>query len=279
MATEQHNKPDQELGISVRLVIQILFLLITILIGLRHILPGDAARGGAFDSFCPFGAIETLWSYIVKGQTLETTSPINFSIFMGILGVSLLAGRAFCGWMCPVGTLQDLLANLTTSLFPLASKKRRKKTNKIPYSISKQNDRWLRGLKYLILGVVLIASIRAIYPPLQPLCPARALFSFLSPTPLIWSVLITFFVTSLLNRRFWCKYLCPLGAVLAPFNKINPLRLVLKEDRCTSCRRCDAACPMEIDDLANHLRSPECIQCLECQEACPEKDVLELRLF
>lgn len=279
MATEQHNKPDQELGISVRLVIQILFLLITILIGLRHILPGDAARGGAFDSFCPFGAIETLWSYIVKGQTLETTSPINFSIFMGVLGVSLLAGRAFCGWICPVGTLQDLLANLSTSLFPQASKKRRKKTNKIPYSISKQNDRWLRGLKYLILGVVLIASMRAIYPPLQPLCPARALFSFQSPTPLIWSVLITFFVTSLLNRRFWCKYLCPLGAVLAPFNKINPLRLVLKEDRCTSCRRCDAACPMEIDDLANHLRSPECIQCLECQEACPEKDVLELRLF
>ncbi len=279
MAIEQHNKPENALDISVRLVIQIIFLVITILIGLRHILPGDSARGGAFDAFCPFGAIETLWSYVVKGQTLETTSPINFSVFLGVIGVSLLAGRAFCGWMCPVGTLQDLLANLSASLFPGAGKKRGKIPYKIPFSISKQNHRWLRGLKYLILGIVLLASIQAIYPPLHSICPARGLFSFQSPTPLLWSVLITFVVTSMLNRRFWCKYLCPLGAVLAPFNKISPLRLVSKPDHCSNCQRCDAACPMEIEDLTNHLRSPECIQCLDCQDVCPEDGALELRLF
>ena len=270
---------NNEHGISVRLVIQILFLVITILIGLRHIMPGESSKGGAFDVFCPFGAIETLWSYTVKGETLITTAPLNFSILLGVLGVSLLAGRAFCGWMCPMGTLQDILANLSSRVFTNRKKRGSKDPIRLPCSISKGKHRWLRGLKYLILGIILIASVWAIYPPLQTICPVRALFSFQPITPLLWSVLITFIVTSLLNRRYWCKYLCPLGAVLAPFNKFSPLRLVLKDDHCTGCHRCDAVCPMEIDDLTNHLRSLECIQCLECQEVCQDRDALDLRLF
>jgi len=242
-------------------------------------MPGESAKGGAFDVFCPFGAIETLWSYSVKGVTLLTTAPLNFSILFGVLGVSLLAGRAFCGWMCPIGTLQDLLASFSARIFKAKKTARAKNAVNLPCSISKRNDVWLRGLKYLILGVILLASVWAIYPPLREICPARAFFNFKDHTPLLWSVLITFVVTSLINRRVWCKYLCPLGAVLAPFNKISPLRLVLKGDHCNSCRRCDAACPMDIDDLTNHLRSPECIQCLECQETCRDRGALELRLF
>lgn len=279
MENQPQTKPANDSGISVRLVIQILFLVITILIGLRHIMPGESAKGGAFDVFCPFGAIETLWSYAVKGETLETTAPLNFSILFGVLGVSILAGRAFCGWICPIGTLQDLLGDLSSRLFKPWKKRKGKGNVRLPYSISRPNDAWLRGIKYLILGIVLAASIGALYPPLQIICPVRALFSFQPVTPLLWSVLITFTITSLLNRRFWCKYLCPLGAILAPFNKISPLRLVLKADHCSSCARCDAACPMDIEDLTHHLRSPECIQCLDCQEACQERDALELRLF
>ena len=279
MANEQHNQQKNKPGLSIRLVIQLLFLIVTILIGLRHILPGESSKGGAFDVFCPLGAIETLWSYVTKGLTLKTTSPLNFSILIGVIGLSILAGRAFCGWMCPVGTLQDFLADIPSRIYSQKKRNRKLWVSKLPVRISKGNDGWLRGMKYLILVVVLIASIGASFPPLQPLCPARAFFSFQPPSPLIWSVLITFLITSILNRRFWCKYLCPLGAVLAPFNKINPLRLVLKDSGCTSCRRCEAVCPMEIEDLTQNLRSPECIQCLDCQEACPEENMLELRLF
>lgn len=279
MANRLQNKHNNDSGISVRLVIQLLFLVITILIGLRHIMPGESSKGGAFDVFCPFGAIETLWSYAVKGQTLLTTAPLNFAILFGVLGVSILAGRAFCGWMCPLGTLQDLLANLSDRIFRSKKSDRGKNAIKLPVRISKKNAGWLRGLKYLVLVIILLASTMAVYPPLREICPARAFFNFKDHTPLLWSVLITFVVTSLVNRRVWCKYLCPLGALLAPFNKISPLRLVLKGDHCSGCRSCDAACPMDIDDLTNHLRSPECIECLECQEVCPEKDALELRLF
>ncbi len=279
MANQTQTKPNNNPGISIRLVIQILFLVITILIGLRHIMPGESSKGGAFDVFCPFGAIETLWSYSVKGETLLTTSLLTFSILFGVLGVSILAGRAFCGWMCPLGTLQDLLANLSDRIFKNRRPDRRKNAVKLPIRVSEKNAGWLRGLKYLVLVIILLASTMAVYPPLQEICPARAIFNFKDHTPLLWSVLITFLVTSLVNRRLWCKYLCPLGAVLAPFNKLSPLRLVVDKAKCSSCLRCESACPMDIVELTDNLRSPECIQCLECQEACPEDDTLSLRLF
>ena len=266
-------------GTSIRLIIQVIFLTVTILIGLRHILPGESSKGGAFDVFCPFGAIETLWTYLGTGKTLLTTSPLNFAILFGVLGVSLLAGRAFCGWMCPIGTLQDFLANLANKLFKNNHKRKGANTVSLPYRISEKNNRWLRSLKYLVLVIILLASIWAVYPPLREICPARALLSFQLTTPLLWSVLFTFVITSMANKRFWCKYLCPLGAILAPFNKIAPLRLVLNQDSCTNCDRCDPACPMDISDLTHHLRSAECIECLECQETCNEEDALELRLF
>ncbi len=279
MAKNSKSKKNNASDISTRTVIQIIFLVGTALIGLRHIMPGESSKGGAFDVFCPFGAIETLWPFLTTGQTLKTTSPLNFAVFLGVLGVSLLAGRAFCGWMCPVGTLQDFLANLSSRLFKNKKKQPAGKQINLPYKISLRNDAWLRSLKYLVLVIILLASTFAIYPPLREICPARALLSFQLTTPLLWSVLITFVITSMVNRRFWCKYLCPLGAVLAPFNKIAPLRLVLNQNSCTNCRRCDSACPMDIPDLTNNLRSAECIECLECQETCNEEDALELRLF
>ncbi len=145
-------------GISTRLIIQIIFLAVTILIGIRHILPGESSRGGAFDVFCPFGAIETLWSYLGTGKTLLTTSPLNFAILFGVLGVSLLAGRAFCGWMCPIGTLQDFLANLAHKLNKNNNKHKGANSVSLPFRISEKNNRWLRSFKYLVLGIILLAS-------------------------------------------------------------------------------------------------------------------------
>ena len=72
-------------------------VLATFLIGLRHILPGETSSGGSFDAFCPFGGVETLLPYLMKGQTLKTTNLLNFSRLLGVVGVSLLAGSAFCG--------------------------------------------------------------------------------------------------------------------------------------------------------------------------------------
>ena len=273
---------------ATRRTIQYISLLITILLGLRHIMPGESSKGGAFDAFCPFGGIETLWAYITTGHTLKTTNLLNFSVLLGVVGVSLVGGRAFCGWMCPIGTLQDILAGWTSRLesvlpirkreaSPQSSRRSRRKA-RFPIPLPPKWDKWLRYLKYLILVLILIASVKSVYPPLREICPARAIFSFQLTTGLLWSVLITFIITSMLNKRFWCKYLCPLGAALAVFNKITPLRIVSDDNNCTACGHCDTVCPMDIITVPENLRSAECIQCLECIEACPVPDTLELKL-
>jgi polyferredoxin len=254
-------------------------VIIALLIGIRHLLPGEAASGGSFDAFCPFGAIETLSLYISTGSTLRTTNLLNFTILGGVLAVSLVAGRAFCGWMCPVGAVQEFLARLARRWTGGKQHHRGKQSSaRFPIQLTGRVDRILRYGKYLILVAILFASLSAVFPPLFGFCPARALFSFKLSTGLLWSVLVTFIITSFLVDRFWCKYLCPLGAVLAIFNKISPLRLVVNHDRCNACRRCDIDCSMGIKDVPEHLRDAECIQCLECLETCSREDSLSLKI-
>lgn len=251
----------------------------TFLIGIRHLFPGEAASGGAFDAFCPFGAIETMWAYITRGQTLKTTNLLNFAVFSGVLGVSLVAGRAFCGWMCPVGAVQEWLAGLVRRLGGEKQHVRGKLSkSRFPMQLPLWADRPLRYAKYLILGLILIASTAATYPPLFPFCPARAVFSFKLTTGLMWSVLITFIAGSLLVERLWCKYLCPLGAALAIFNKISPVRLHADFKSCNRCGRCDIECSMGIKDVPDSLSDTECIRCLECLETCAREDALVINV-
>jgi len=250
------------------------------LIGLRHILPGEAVGGGSFDSFCPFGAIETLWAYVTRGQTLKSASPLNFAFFAGVLAVSLVAGRAFCGWMCPLGAIQERLALLSRRL---SGEKRhiRGKPSKtrFPMRLPDWLDRPLRYLKYVVLGLVIVFSLVTVFPPLHAFCPARAVFSFKLVTWLMWGTLILFVASSMLVERFSCKYLCPLGAALAITNKISPLRLNADFSACNHCQRCDIECSMGIKDVPDNLSDGECIRCLECLETCARDEALTLRVI
>jgi polyferredoxin len=252
---------------------------IALLIGLRHVLPGEVASGGSFDAFCPFGAIETLWLYATTGRTLSTTNLLNFTVLGGVLAVSLVAGRAFCGWMCPVGAVQEFLARLARRWSGEKRHVRGKASRaRLPLALRGRADRILRRGKILSLAVILVASVVTVYPPLYDLCPARALFSLKLTTGLLWSVLIFFIGTSLLVERAWCKYLCPLGPILAFFNKIAPLRIVVDHECCNHCGRCDVECSMGIQDVPERLRDMECIQCLECLDTCARDGSLTLKL-
>jgi polyferredoxin len=127
--------------------------------------------------------------------------------------------------------------------------------------------------------LVVIASASAAYPPLQQFYPARAAFSFKLNSGLLWSVLITFVVTSLAVERFWFKCLCPLGAALAIFNKLSPIRLRADFNSCNHCGHCDIECAMDIQDVPDHLSDTECIRCLECVETCTHEDALTLQVL
>ena len=251
----------------------------TFVIGLRHIMPGEASRGGSFDSFCPFGGIETLLPYITTWQTLRTTNLLNFLILLGVVGVALVAGRAFCGWMCPLGTIQDFLAAWGRRLTGERNHFRGKASKaRLPVRLPASADRYLRYAKYLILALILVASLYTVFPPLHEFCPVRAVFGF-KLTPLLWSVLFAFLLTSMFVERAWCKYLCPLGAALAIFNKLSPVRIVSDSQHCNSCGRCDIECSMGIKDVPANLTDTECIRCLECLDTCGLEGSLELRVL
>ena len=272
-------KNKSELSI-IRIVIQAGFVLLAFLIGLRHLLPGDSSRGGAFDAFCPFGAIETMSKYLSSGQTLEYTNLLNFSVLLAVIGVSIIAGRAFCGWMCPLGTLQDYFHNIANRIF---KKKNRSKTIKkqmaFPIQVSGKFDKRLRYLKYPILVLILLASTVASAPPLHDICPARAIFNFQLNTPLLVFVVIMFVLSSMVVKRFTCKYLCPFGASLAIFDKVSPIKVDIDQNNCVDCGICEMNCPMDIQNIPENIRSSECIRCLECLESCKVPDTIELKIF
>ena len=262
-----------------RRIIQWTVVIGTLIIGLRHIMPGEASRGGSFDSFCAFGGIETLLPYLFSGHLLKSTNLLNFSVLIATLGVSLVAGRAFCGWLCPLGAMQDFITKWTRKLFGERRHIRGKQSKTIlPLRLPAVVDRPLRYAKYFVLGIILIASLYAAFPPLREFCPVRAVFS-LKMTSLLWLALAVFLAGSILVERFWCKYFCPLGATLAIFNKISPVRLVTDHTHCNNCGRCDIECSMDIQDVPNNLTDTECIRCMECFETCARDDALGLKIL
>jgi polyferredoxin len=261
-----------------RRTIQWLAVIGTFVLGLRHIMPGEASRGGSFDSFCAFGGIETLLPYLFTGHLLKSTNLLNFSVLLGTLGVSLVAGRAFCGWLCGLGAIQDLVAEWTRKLLGEKHHVRGKSSKTIlPLRLPAVVDHPLRYAKYLVLVVILIASLYAAFPPLREFCPVRAVFG-LKMTSLLWLTLGVFLAGSVLVERFWCKYFCPLGAALAIFNKISPVHLVSDSNHCNNCGLCDIECSMGIEDVPASLTDAECIRCMECLDTCARDGSLTIQL-
>jgi len=190
------------------------------------------------------------------------------------LGMVLLAGvflgRLLCGWVCPFGLLQDLL-------------------HKIP-SVKISLPHWTSYAKYILLvfmvflipyflGESTLYSFCRICPAgtLQASLPSAIAAGFASlqtATLVRWGVLLIILGFAIVSARSFCKVLCPLGALLAPLNYLSFWTIQAPPETCLSCKKCDAACSMDIQPSirinrgipAN--RDPECIVCHECQAAC-----------
>lgn len=218
--------------------------------------------------------------------------------------VAAVLGRSLCGWVCPFGLVQDLMAYV---------KKRH-------LEVSARTHNWMINIKYLVLLVVLLVSgsmaamlasgsgegfrsalgVFAI-APFNALSPADTLFavipngifnlvnggvdSFLSGAlavrPLLWArfvILGAVLGLAAYVPRSWCKYFCPHGAILAFLNRFSFLGLTRDPLKCTKagCNDCVAACPMNVPILDlpwEKFTHPECIYCLKCADACTTKAI------
>lgn len=234
---------------------------------------------------------------IVRAQqiTFEMVMPLLFTL-LTFLAFFLVLNKAFCGWVCPLGTVQELLGKLGRRL--------RLTTRRLEGNELKR----VRPAKWIVLlALVLVFPLLAglgVAPhslgnPYCDVCPSRLATTLLTADPeqvalrtggwvemglsATANLLFGFIVIGALAiRQPFCR-ICPMLALHAVFRRLAPLRLVKRRhDRCEQCGICTKACPMDIPEIAREhgpkAFHDDCTLCGRCVEFCPDDDVLQLKL-
>lgn len=266
-----------------RRVTQISVALFIAFLAIQHVVIGEDSgiNTASPEAFCPFGGMETLYKYLTSGGTFVSHTHLsNMVVLAALLVVSFLFRSAFCGWICPLGFLQDLISKLSHTLqkrFPLLRRNfniLKKRT--APLAVL---DRYLRYIKYIVLAWAVGGSAYFGYMVFRDYDPWSALINLaeFSFTPGVVVLGLTL-LASLFIERPWCRYACPLGALSGIVGKFSPTYLQREEATCTNCKICTKACPMGLNvHTAKTILSADCIACLECVGACPSKGTLEVK--
>lgn len=191
-----------------------------------------------------------------------------------VLGLTLLFGPVFCGWICPFGTVEEFIGKIGRKIF------KKRYNNFIPLKL----DRLLRYLRYVILILVVVNTAISGKLLFSNFDPYFALFKIWSSevTRLSLLALALTLIGSLFVERPWCKYLCPFGALLGIFNFFRIVKLKRNEKTCINCKICDRVCPMNIDISTSKVISDhQCISCLLCTDeiACPVSNSLSFSVL
>ena len=214
---------------------------------------------------------------------------------------AIVLNKAWCGWVCPFGFLQDLLTKLRNLV-----------------SVDMSRFAWMtrnryKSVKYILLALLILIPLgignamlglpklsRDWSAPFCQMCPARVVLPIFngdlseiyidfSSGPGLFLTSVAVVLTGLLltsafvKRRFLCSY-CPMLALLSFFDKIGFTSLRKEGQRCTRCGNCSRACPMEIREIEEekaltNLVTQDCILCMRCVEVCPEDEALQVRFM
>jgi polyferredoxin len=269
---------------TIRTVVQWCFLLWVVGIGIRFGMYVNAVESGTpasmvarppgVEGFLPIGALTSLKYWLVSG-IIHPVHPAALVIFLTVLIMSLLAKKSFCSWLCPVGTLSEGAHKVGQRLFGRN------------FRIWLWLDLLLRGIKYLLLLLFVIfillgmsteAVVKFLDAPYWAVSDVKMLrfFTHMSGTTMVILVCLT--ILSLFYKMFWCRYLCPYGALLGLASMLSPFKIRRDASGCTGCQRCSAACPSGLTiHSCTAVSSPECTGCLTCVASCPEQDVLAMQ--
>ncbi|RMG72359.1 MAG: 4Fe-4S binding protein, partial [Nitrospirae bacterium] len=214
--------------------------------------------------------------YFLFTGLIEPAHPAALVLFVAIVMVSLLFKKGFCGWICPVGTVSQYLWMAGERIFGKN------------FRLKAQYDIPLRSIKYIVMAFFLVFIGIAMVPNMivlffitdyYKIVDVRTMKFFTEMSQTTAIVLLFLFLFSLLYKNFWCRYLCPYGALLGLISKLSPLKIKREEKNCLHCRSCSTHCPALIDvEKEEVIGSAECIGCLTCVSHCPEKDALNVTL-
>lgn len=266
----------------VRRAVQLGFLALNIWIGVefwlfvRYYETGGAGiwveRPAGIEGWLPIASLMNLKLWWATGK-VPGVHPAGMFLLLAFVAISLLLRKAFCGWLCPIGTISEYLWRLGRKLF------RRN------FGLPKWADLPLRSLKYILMALFLYAvggmSAAAIAffldGPYGLIADVKMLnfFRYLSFGGAV--VIAALVVLSVFVQNFWCRYLCPYGALLGLFSWMSPVRIRRVESKCIDCAKCAHACPshLAVAKLIQ-IQSPECLGCYECVVSCPAEGALAM---
>jgi Polyferredoxin len=275
-----------------RRIVQIGFVLLSVWIGIEFFLFMRWGLSGGTEAFYPrppgaeaFLPISGLLGLLhwQQGGELNQIHPAATVILVAIIAVSLLVRKSFCSWLCPVGTLGDWLAALGKRLF------------KRNFVVWKWLDYPLRLVKYalLVYFVFMLATMGAaaldmfVHSAYNRMADVNMYQFFAHVTPRALGIMAVLAVASLLYHRFWCRYLCPYGALLGISGLLSPLRVTRVKATCIDCELCSRVCPSNIavhrvgarraGATVGQVWSDECTTCMRCVDECPVKETLVVR--
>jgi len=234
-----------------------------------HQVKGGGPRGTpSVEAYCPFGGLESLYQFLTTGGFVRRIEPSAMIVFAALVVLTILGSRGFCGWICPFGSLQEWLGMLGRKMF-------RKRFNP-----AGAWDRWLNKLKYAILVVIIALTWHLGALVFRDYDPFLAFFHLgfgISELPWAYAVLGVVLVGSLYIERFFCKYACPLGALLGVLGKLGISKVHRDPEDCKGCNVCQLRCFAHIDFLnTTTIRDAECNHCMECVTSCPKPNVLRV---
>ncbi|MEW6322462.1 MAG: 4Fe-4S binding protein [Acidobacteriota bacterium] len=262
---------------------QLSFLLLNLWIGVRfyvwvrHFETGGASpyvpRPAGVEGWLPIASLMNL-KYTTLTGLVPDVHPAGMFLLVAFLAISFAFRKAFCSWLCPIGTISEWLWQGGESLFG--------RTWRLP--------RWadipLRSLKYVLLFLFVwvvarmsVADLRAFLgSPYGLVADVKMLDFFRAPGNLTIAVCSALVLLSVVTKNFWCRYLCPYGALMGLVSVVSPLRITRDPVTCIDCAKCAKACPslVPVDQLLT-VKTPECVGCLSCVTVCPVEDALEMR--
>lgn len=269
---------------TIRFWVQIAFVLLCVWIGVefyfftQYLESGGTTtfveRPPGAEGFLPISSLMSLYYWLVSGE-VHPYHPAGLFILVAILAVSWVFGKAFCSWICPVGFISEMLGDFSKKLFGKNIK------------VWRWLDYPLRSLKYLLLGFFVwaiffamnTAALKAFLDsPYNLVSDVKMYYFFVDISQFALIVILALVVLSIVVRGFWCRYLCPYGALLGVLSLVSFQKIKRNESSCIDCGKCAKVCPSNIKvDKVRTVISDECTSCLACVDSCPIAQTLQVQ--
>lgn len=215
-----------------------------------------------------FAGLQQIYTSLLSGRfNLVQLLPQLTEVII-IIPLTIIMGRFFCGWFCAFGAFNDLMYKISPKIF------------KRKFKINERLDSILKLLKYFILVFIIWfmwTSKNNFFAAASPwdafgqINDIKYAFSTYAPG---FILLILIGIGGMFIERFFCRYLCPLGAVFSIVSLLRGFKIKKPNDQCGNCRLCTMKCSMGIKLYSmSKVNSGECINCMKCVGVCPRKNI------